>query len=97
MKNLTIQNSSILDIIENQLLFPKNKESKNKEKIIKSLIELKDYLNKNKEYKLQKIFIHYFRPEKFSFRCIGLSVILEELFYKNKLTSYKNRPFILQI
>ena len=54
-------------------------------------------MNRNNNTKLSKVLTYYFRPNKFSIRCKALAYIIDELFYKNNLTSFQDRPFIKQL
>jgi len=87
IKNLTVRNSKIIDIINKKL------EEINNEKLIKFL----KYLKEKKNEKLSDAIKDYLTPEKFKRRCIALNLIINELFIENKLESFNNKPFIKKL
>lgn len=85
---LKIKDSHIEEIIKKYIIKNDNKKK------LQSLNNLLEYVSKYPNVKLSSFIKEYLRKDKFSERCIGLAIIIEELFYKNNLISFNEKHFI---
>jgi hypothetical protein len=91
LEKLTINNSYIEEIIKDY------KTRKISNKVIKSLDNLLLALSTNSDKNLSVFLKNYFTKETFSEKCLGLGIIIKELFRKNNLVSFENKMFIKKI
>jgi len=101
LTSLKISNSFIEEIAKEFIFKIKNKEKIikyiNPDKVLSSLNNLLSNLPKNKDMLLSKFLQNYFTKEYFSERCLGLGIIIKELFRKNNLITFDNKMFIKKI
>ena len=101
LEKLTINNSHIEEIIKDysrRRIGPKGyKTRKISNKVIKSLDNLLIALSTKSDENLSVFLKNYFTKETFSEKCLGLGIIIKELFRKNNLTSFENKMFIKKI